>query len=79
MEKLKDLIARVLGVDKKEINDDSSPDTIASWDSFNGLMLVSEVERNFNIKFSMDAVMNINSYKAIKNALKKQGIKKGID
>ena len=44
MKTLKELLADVLGVDKEEINDESSPDSISSWDSFNGLMLVSELE-----------------------------------
>ena len=32
METLKELVSRVLDVDKKELNDDSSPNNISSWD-----------------------------------------------
>ena len=32
METLKELVSRVLEVDKKELNDDSSSDNISSWD-----------------------------------------------
>ena len=79
METLKELIARVLGVTKEEINDASSPDTIASWDSFNSLMLISEIEKKFNTQFSIDEVMAIKSYKNIKDILKAHGIKKDVD
>ena len=50
METLKKLFAKVLDIDENDINDSSSPDSIASWDSFNGLMLVSELEKNFDVR-----------------------------
>lgn len=79
METLKELVARVLEIKKEEINDDSSPDNISSWDSFNALMLVSELEKNFNIKFSIEEVMAVKNFKNIKDSLKKHGVKKGIE
>ena len=79
METLKELVARVLQIDKKELNDNSSPDNIPSWDSFNGLMLVSEIEKNFNVKFSLEEVINTKKFIDIKKSLKKQGITQGVD
>jgi hypothetical protein len=35
-EKLYDIISKVFSVPLTEINDESSPETIESWDSFNG-------------------------------------------
>ena len=64
METLKKLFAKVLDIDENDINDSSSPDSIASWDSFNGLMLVSELEKNF---------------KDVKWILKKHNVTEGID
>ena len=79
MESLKELVARVLGVSKDEINNESSPDNIKSWDSFNGLMLVSELEMRFDVKFSIDEVMGVTKYKDIKDALEKHNVREGID
>ena len=79
MESLKELTARVLGVDKSIINDDSSPENIESWDSFNALMLVSELEKKFNVNFSMDEVMAVKRFNDIKEALRKHGIKEELD
>ena len=79
MESLKELVARILGVDKEEINDDSSPDNISSWDSFNGLMMVSELEKNFNVKFTMDEVTSVQKLSDIRKALKKHGATEGLD
>lgn len=79
MESLKELVSKVLGVDIKELNDDSSPDTISSWDSFNGLMLISKLEKNFNIKFTIKEVASFTKLKDFKEALKRYGIEEGLD
>lgn len=75
MNSLKKIITEVLGVDEEDINDDSSPDNIESWDSFNGLMLVSELESQYKIHFSVDEVVNIKTVGDIKTALVKHGVK----
>ncbi|NQV08247.1 acyl carrier protein [Candidatus Woesearchaeota archaeon] len=79
METLKELFARVLAIDKKEINNNSSLENTASWDSFNGLMLVSELEKNFDVKFTMDEVTSITKFTDIKDCLKKHGRTQGVD
>jgi len=79
METLKELVARVLDVEKEKINDTSSPENISSWDSFNGLMLAAELEKNFNVKFTTTEVVSVTCVKDIKTILKKHGVKGGID
>lgn len=79
MESLKEIVARVLGVDKSVINNYSSPEDIESWDSFNALMLVSELEKKFNVTFTMDEVVSVKNFNDIKEALKRHGINKGLD
>lgn len=75
MSRLKKILSKVLEVDEKEIHDDSSPDAIESWDSFNGLMLVTELENEFKVNFTMDEVINIVNVGDIKKALIKHGVK----
>lgn len=79
MKTLRTLVAGVLSIKPEDLKDSSSPENIASWDSFNGLMLVSELESNFGVKFSMDEVMEVKSYSDIKKALKKHGVNQGVD
>jgi len=74
MEKLKQLFSRVMQIDEGAINDDTSPENTESWDSFNGLMLVSELEQNFGVKFTMDEVNAVKKYADIKEALKMHNI-----
>ncbi len=78
MESLKELVARVLDINKENLEDTSSPENISSWDSFNGLMLVSELENNFSVKFTMDEVLAVKNYGDIKDALRRHDVTSGI-
>ena len=72
--KLYDIISKVFSIQISEINDESSPETIESWDSFNGLILVDELESNFNIKFSVSEIIDVKNVKDIKRHLNNHGI-----
>ena len=74
MSKLTHLLARVFGVDVQSISDASSPETIESWDSFNGLVLVDELEKAFNISFTMDEILDVKKVADIKRHLKNHGV-----
>jgi len=73
-EKLYDIISKVFSVQISEINDESSPETIESWDSFNGLILVDELESSFNIKFSVSEIVDVKNVKDIKRHLNNHGV-----
>lgn len=75
MSKLSKILSKILGVNEGEITNESSPDNIPSWDSFNGLMLVSELEDTYKINFTVDEVMNVKKVKDIKKALIDHGVK----
>lgn len=75
MKRLKEILSRVLEVEEAEITDAMSPETVENWDSFNGLMLVSELENTFQIKFTMDEVTGVKRVGDIKLALAKHGVK----
>jgi acyl carrier protein len=72
--KLYDIISKVFSVQISEINDESSPETIESWDSFNGLILVDELESNFNIKFTVSEIIDVKNVKDIKRHLNNHGV-----
>jgi len=72
--KLYDVISKVFSVQISEINDESGPETIESWDSFNGLILVDELESNFNIKFSVSEIVDVKNVKDIKRHLNNHGV-----
>lgn len=74
MEKLKEILSRILQIDTLEITDQTSPYNVETWDSFNGLMLVSELEKGFDIKFSMEEVIAVTCVGDIKKALMSHGV-----
>ena len=75
MKTVEEVIAHVLHIDPSGITDASSPNDIENWDSFNGLLLVTELEKTFNVSFSLDEIVVVKNGGDIKSALKKHGIK----
>jgi len=69
-----EIISEVMNIPISQINDESSPETIESWDSFNGLILVDELESNFNIKFSVSEIIDVKNVKDIKKHLSNHGV-----
>ena len=73
-EKLYNLIAKVLNVPVSEINDESTPESIESWTSFNGYVLLYELETSFNVKFSIDEAMDVKNVADVKRHLNNLGV-----
>jgi len=73
-EKLYSLISKILNVPINEINDESSPQTISSWTSFKGYVMLYELEQTFHVKFSIDEAMDVKNIKDIKQHLKNHGV-----
>ena len=73
-ERLKLILSTVLKIDPDQITPESSPENIGSWDSFNGLMLVTELEKGFNVSFTIDEVMAVKSVGDIIESLRKHGV-----
>ena len=73
-EKLYNIVSKVFSVPITEISDESSPETIESWDSFNGLILVDDLESNFNVKFTISEITDVKNISDIKRHLKNHGI-----
>ena len=72
-EKLFQIISKVMNVPIEEINDESNPSTVSNWTSFNGYVLLYELESNFNVKFSIDEAMDVKNVLDIKRHLKNHG------
>ena len=72
--KLYGIIAKVMDISINEINDNSSPETIPSWDSFNSYILLDELETEFKIEFTIDEITETKNVSDIKKNLKIHGI-----
>jgi len=71
---LETLIGRVLSINPSTITDATGPHSVESWDSFNGLMLVAELEKHYAVKFTLDEIIAVKNVGYIKRALRSHGI-----
>ena len=68
------IIAKVFSIPESEVNDQSGPENIESWDSFNGLILVDELENHFKIKFYISEITDVKTVADIKQHLKNHNV-----
>ena len=71
---IKVIIAKVFSIPESEVNDESGPENIENWDSFNGLILVDELENHFKIKFSISEITDVKNVADIKRHLKNHDV-----
>ena len=74
MKRLREVLSKVFEIDESRVTEETSPNNVESWDSFGGLMLVSELESKFNVKFTMDEVTSVKCVGDIKEILRKHGV-----
>ena len=72
--KVFEIVAKVFSISESDVNDSSSPENIESWDSFNGLILVDELESYYNIKFTISEITNVKTVADIKKHLKNHNV-----
>lgn len=72
--RLYDLISKVMNVPATGITDDSGPESIESWTSFKGYVLLYELETEFKVKFTIDEAMDVKKVADIKRHLGNHGI-----
>ena len=68
------MIAKIMDVPESDINDQSGPETIANWTSFNSYVLLYQLESEFNVKFTIDEAMDVQIVADIKRHLKNHGV-----
>ena len=68
-EDLRKLVANVLGMDASRISAETGPGSIDTWDSLMHLSLITAVEEQYSVKFSMDEIRSIDSFGALEKAL----------
>ena len=72
--KLYDILSRVFSISIEQISDDSGPEDIEKWDSFNALVLIDELESEFSIQFTVSEITDVSTVSDIKRHLRNHGI-----
>ena len=68
-DRIKDVMSAVFEIPVNEINDDSSPDTIESWESLKHMNLIIALEEEFNIQLTDDEILDMVNFSNIKNII----------
>jgi len=70
-EKIKDIVSKILLVDKEDITDKISRTDFEAWDSMTHLVIISELEQSFDIILEDDDIAAMNTLDDIKAILAK--------
>ena len=62
MDTLKHIFSSILNVPKERVVDSLSPENTAAWDSLNAIILLTEIEKAFNVKFTFDEAMAVKNF-----------------
>lgn len=74
MQRLKSVLSKVLGIHEDEIRDELTPRDVPNWDSMNALILVSELESTFKVRFTSAQVTGVKCVGDIKQVLQSHGV-----
>lgn len=72
-ERIRRVVSEVFAVSIDEVDEDSSPDTIVSWDSLAHLNLVLALENEFGLSLSPEDAMEMLSVRLIHIILNERG------
>lgn len=62
MDRLKTIFSSVLGISKEAISAELSPGSTPSWDSLNAIILITEIEKAFGVRFEFDEAMAVKNF-----------------
>jgi acyl carrier protein len=68
--KLKTIISEVLNIDVNSIDNNTSSQTVATWDSLNHMNIILATEEQFGIIFDDEEMLKLTSFVSLLAALK---------
>jgi acyl carrier protein len=74
-EKLKKSFAEALNLDVENITDDLAYQSIPEWDSISHMILISQIEEDFDLSLETDDVIEMSSVKKATDILAKYDVK----
>jgi len=72
-DKIFSIISKVMQIDSTELSDDSSPDTVAAWDSLKHMNLILALEEAFNVNFTDTEIIEMLSVDKIVKTIETRG------
>ncbi len=66
MEKFNEIVGKIFNLKTEDIKYSMSSKDIPDWDSMNYLLFIADLEKEFNVSFTMDEVLKAKSLGEIK-------------
>ena len=66
---LEEIFVDVLDLDDVILTDETVADDVEGWDSLSHIILISSIERKFNIKFNMKEIVNLQNVGELVNLI----------
>ena len=63
--KIQDIFREVFDDDRLQLRDDTSPENLAAWDSLGHIRLISALEDDLHLSFTLEEIEVMNSVKRI--------------
>ncbi len=65
-----EVVTDIFEIDESEVADQLTPDMVDLWDSLSQLRLVTSLEQEFDIKFSMEEIESIDTIGRLKELVR---------
>ena len=75
MKTFENIVSTMFKMPPADVRDAMTPKDIPAWDSMNYLLFVAELEKNFNVSFSMDEVLSAKTLGDLKATLRAKGVR----
>ena len=73
MRHFNELAEQQLGIPASDVKDELTPKDVPNWDSMNYLLFIAELEKEYNIAFTMDEVLGAQTLGAVRDLARGQG------
>ena len=74
MNKLKKIFSGVLNIEESKIDKNLSPQNTKTWDSLNAIILLTEIEKAFSLRFEYDEAMAIKNFGDVCKLVESKGV-----
>jgi acyl carrier protein len=74
MSKLTRIFSSVLGIEESRVTPELSPDNTPTWDSLNAIILLTEIEDAYKVKFEYADAMAISTFADVLTLVAAKGL-----
>ena len=68
------VVANALNIDATDVDEDSGLDATPNWDSLRNVILITEVERAYDVEFDLDTLGKATSVRTLRELLARKGV-----